>query len=51
MPTCGRYRCVEHPRGACPDGYSCYSLYGAYGPFGGASYWSRYTYSGWGYRW
>lgn len=49
--ACGHYRCVEHPRGACPDRYSCSSLYGAYGPFGGASYWSRYTYDGWGYRW
>jgi hypothetical protein len=33
----------------CPDG-TCYSLYGAYGPHGGALYWSRYTYAGWGYR-
>ena len=34
-------------RPACPDPYSCSSLYGAYGPYGGAAYWSRYTYSGW----
>jgi hypothetical protein len=33
----------------CPDRYSCSSLYGAYGPYGGAAYWSRYTYGGWGY--
>jgi hypothetical protein len=48
---CGQDRCVVPPRGACPDAYSCYSLYGVYGPFGGASYWSRYTSDGWGYRW
>jgi hypothetical protein len=46
--TCGYDgRCV--PVG-CPDRYSCYSLYGAYGPYGGAAYWNRYTYEGWGYR-
>jgi hypothetical protein len=40
---CGwRYTC-------CPDRYSCSSLYGAYGPYGGAAYWSRYTYGGWAY--
>ena len=50
-PTCGRFRCVVPPRGACPDAYTCSSLYGAYGPFGGAAYWSRYTDDGSGYRW
>ena len=34
-------------RPACPDPYSCSSLYGAYGPYGGAAYWTRYTYEGW----
>jgi len=34
-------------RPACPDPYSCAPLYGAYGPYGGAAYWSRYTYAGW----
>ena len=34
-------------RPACPDPYSCSPLYGAYGPYGGAAYWTRYTYSGW----
>jgi hypothetical protein len=33
----------------CPDRYSCSSLYGAYGPYGGAAYWTRYTYGGWAY--
>ena len=33
----------------CPDRYACSSLYGAYGPYGGAAYWSRYTYGGWAY--
>jgi hypothetical protein len=33
----------------CPDRYSCSSLYGAYGPYGGAAYWTRYSYGGWGY--
>jgi hypothetical protein len=33
----------------CPDRYSCSSLYGAYGPWGGAPYWTRYTFGGWGY--
>jgi hypothetical protein len=39
------------PRSAtrCPDRYSCSSLYGAYGPYGGAAYWTRYTYGGWAY--
>ena len=47
-----KVRHVYHrPRGACPDRYSCYSLFGAYGPYGGAPYWGRYTYEGWGYRW
>jgi hypothetical protein len=31
----------------CPDRVSCYSLYGAYGPYGGAAYWSAYSYAGW----
>jgi hypothetical protein len=31
---------------ACPSG-TCHSLYGAYGPYGGTSYWGRYTYAGW----
>jgi len=44
---CGPYqRCLPAP---CPDRYSCYSLFGAYGPYGGAAYWSRYSYDGWGY--
>jgi hypothetical protein len=43
--TCGHYNRCGFPV-ACPSGL-CYSLYGAYGPFGGASYWGRYTYSGW----
>ena len=34
-------------RSACPDPYSCAPLYGAYGPYGGAAYWTRYTYAGW----
>jgi hypothetical protein len=34
-------------RPACPDPYSCAPLYGAYGPYGGAAYWTRYTYEGW----
>ena len=34
-------------RPACPDPYSCSPLYGAYGPYGGAAYWTRYTYAGW----
>lgn len=37
----GRHTC-------CPR-YVCASLYGAYGPWGGAAYWSHYTYGGWGY--
>jgi len=32
---------------SCPDPYSCAPLYGAYGPYGGAAYWTRYTYAGW----
>jgi hypothetical protein len=34
---------------SCPSG-TCYSFYGRYAPYGGAIYWSRYTYRGWGYR-
>jgi hypothetical protein len=34
-------------RPTCPDPYSCSPLYGAYGPYGGAAYWTRYTYAGW----
>jgi hypothetical protein len=34
-------------RPACSDPYSCRSLYGAYGPYGGAAYWTRFTYGGW----
>ena len=34
-------------RPACPDPYSCSPLYGAYGPYGGAAYWTRFTYAGW----
>jgi len=45
---CGYYPCRPAP---CPDKYACWSLYGAYGPYGGAAYWSRYTYAGWGYGW
>jgi hypothetical protein len=33
----------------CPDRL-CASIYSAYGPYGGAAYWSRYTFQGWGYR-
>jgi hypothetical protein len=50
-----RPRIVTRPAGCgwrhtcCPDRYSCSSLYGAYGPYGGAAYWTRYTYGGWGY--
>jgi hypothetical protein len=47
---CGPYkRCVVHRRIGCPDRFSCFSLYGAYGPYGGAAYWSRYAYGGYGY--
>jgi hypothetical protein len=45
---CGRYDHCGFPV-ACPSGM-CYSMYGAYGPYGGTSFWGRYTYSGWGYR-
>jgi hypothetical protein len=40
---------VDHlyRRRGCPDAWSCFSLYGAYGPYGGAAYWSRYTYQQW----
>ena len=34
---------------ACPSGM-CSSIYGGYGPYGGASYWGRYIYAGWGHR-
>jgi hypothetical protein len=34
---------------SCPSGM-CYSLYSAYPPYGGAVFWSRYSYGGWGYR-
>ena len=47
-PTCGYYPC--RPVVGCPDRYSCWSLYGAYGPYGGAAYWSRYSYEGWWIR-
>ena len=49
---CGRAGCEwKHVCArTCPDGYSCYTLYGAYGPYGGVSYWARYTYGGWGWR-
>jgi len=33
----------------CPGRYSCASLYGGYGPYGGAAFWSQYTYGGWQY--
>lgn len=46
---CGRYDHCGFPV-TCPSGV-CYSLYGAYAPYGGVTYWSRYTFSGWGYRW
>jgi len=51
----GRARAVvrsagcEYSKTCCPDRYTCASLYGAYGPWGGAPYWTRYTYGGWGY--
>jgi hypothetical protein len=45
---CGRYDHCGLPV-ACPSGM-CYSLYGAYAPYGGTSFWGRYTYGGWGYR-
>ena len=45
---CGKYDRCGMPV-ACPA-VTCYSLYGAYGPYGGALYWNRYTYAGWGYR-
>jgi hypothetical protein len=44
---CGRYDRCGFPV-ACPSGL-CSSLYGAYGPYGGTSYWGRYTYVGWRY--
>jgi hypothetical protein len=45
---CGRYDHCGFPI-ACPSGL-CSSLYGAYEPYGGISYWGRYTYAGWRYR-
>jgi hypothetical protein len=42
---CGRYDHCGFPV-TCPSGL-CSSLYGRYGPYGGASYWGRYTYTGW----
>jgi hypothetical protein len=45
---CGHYDYCGFPV-ACPFG-TCHSLYGAYGPFGGASYWGRYSYAGWRFR-
>ncbi len=33
----------------CPARYLCSSLYGGYGPYGGALFWSQYTYGGWAY--
>ena len=44
--TCTHGGCVER-RPACPDPFSCHSTYGAYGPYGGAAYWTRFTYAGW----
>ena len=44
--ACTHDGCVVR-RPACSDPYSCSSLYGAYGPYGGAAYWSRFTYAGW----
>jgi hypothetical protein len=40
---CGRWHTC------CPGRYSCASLYGGYGPYGGAAFWSQYTYGGWKY--
>jgi hypothetical protein len=45
---CGPHDQCGFPVG-CPTG-TCYSFYGSYAPYGGAVYWSRYTYGGWGYR-
>jgi hypothetical protein len=43
---CGRYdHCFPVVCLAAPG--LCSSLYGAYEPYGGTSYWVRYTYSGW----
>jgi hypothetical protein len=49
--TCGRRNCGWR-RSCAPacDRYSCSALYGAFGPYGGAAYWSAYTYGGWSYR-
>ena len=38
---CGRWHTC------CPGRYWCASLYGGYGPYGGAGFWSRYTFGGW----
>jgi hypothetical protein len=52
-PATPHRKCGPHDRCgfpvSCPSG-TCYSLYGAYGPYGGTSYWGRFTYSGWVYR-
>jgi len=45
---CGRYDRCNFSVG-CPSGL-CSSIYGRYGPYGGPSYWGRYTYAGWPYR-
>jgi hypothetical protein len=45
---CGLYDRCGFPI-ACPSGV-CSSTYGAYAPYGGTSFWGRYTYSGWHYR-
>jgi hypothetical protein len=47
-----RADCVAFDRCGVPGGCShsptpCYSLYGRYEPYGGALYWSRFTYGGW----
>lgn len=35
---------IVRPVSRCPGPvYTCFSLYGAYGPWGGGSYWDRYT--------
>jgi len=50
-----RARVVTRPAGCgsrhtcCPGRYLCASLYGGYGPYGGAAYWSQYTFGGWRY--
>jgi hypothetical protein len=44
---CGRYDHCRFPVVCLASPGICSSLYGAYGPYGGTSYWGRYTYSGW----